>query len=122
MQRTGIGLLLSIVLLTMAVSTYAWSQAGHPVAMPWTPPNVQVGSLSNSVVTSVVVPTSNQQYVQQMVVYDSVLKSIVVYHIQQDTGVITLKSVRKVDADFALEEFNGADPSPSKIRSVLTSR
>ena len=69
--------------------------------------------------SSVIVPTSNQQFVQQMVVVDTATKAISVYHVQQDTGIIVLKSVRRIDADLALDEFNAADPSPSKVRSIL---
>ena len=59
---------------------------------------------------------------QQIVLVDTSTKTMSVYTIAPDTGVISLRSVRRLDADFGLEEFNGSDPSPSKVRSILTPR
>jgi hypothetical protein len=42
-----------------------------------------------------------------------------VYHVDPEKGDIQLKSVRKIDADFALEEFNLSEPSPTTIRKNL---
>jgi hypothetical protein len=55
----------------------------------------------------------------QVILVDSAKKVMAVYFIAPDTGGIQLKSVRNLAADFQLEEFNGADPSPSKVRSIL---
>lgn len=56
---------------------------------------------------------------QQIVLVDPERQTIAVYHIVPDKGDIQLKSVRKIDADFALEEFNLGEPSPSTIRKNL---
>ncbi len=56
---------------------------------------------------------------QQIVLVDPSRLTIAVYHVEPDKGDIQLKSVRKVDADFALEEFNLGEPSPSTIRKNL---
>jgi hypothetical protein len=37
-------------------------------------------------------------------------------HINSTTGDIQLKSVRRMDVDFALEEFNLSEPTPLTIR------
>ncbi len=42
---------------------------------------------------------------QQIVLVDTNTKTMSVYHIAPDTGIISLKSVRRMDADFALDEF-----------------
>lgn len=55
----------------------------------------------------------------QIVLVDSAKRVMAVYVIAPDTGIIQLKSVRNLGADFQLEEFNGSDPSPAKVRSIL---
>ena len=54
--------------------------------------------------------------IQQLAILDHAKSSIAVYHIEPNTGDIQLKSVRRIDADFALEEFNLSEPTPSTIR------
>jgi hypothetical protein len=56
---------------------------------------------------------------QQIVLVDPERLTIAVYHIDPQKGDIQLKSVRKIDADFALEEFNLSEPSPTTIRKNL---
>lgn len=56
---------------------------------------------------------------QQIVLVDPARSTIAVYQVEPDKGDIQLKSVRKIDADFALEEFNLGEPSPSTIRKNL---
>ncbi len=42
-----------------------------------------------------------------------------VYHIAPDMGVIELKSVRNIDADLKLKDFNGTKPTPDEVRAVV---
>lgn len=56
---------------------------------------------------------------QQMTVVDSRTNRLAVYHVSQATGEIQLKSVRDISADLQLDHFNGSDPLPSAIRSML---
>lgn len=56
----------------------------------------------------------------QIVLVDTAKQVMAVYWIAPDTGIIQLKSVRNLAADFQLEEFNAADPAPSKVRSILS--
>ena len=53
---------------------------------------------------------------QQLVIVDPAKLTLAVYHIEPSRGDIQLKSVRKIDADFSLEEFNLSEPTPSTIR------
>lgn len=53
---------------------------------------------------------------QQLVIVDPAKQTLAVYHIESSRGDIQLRSVRKFDADFALEEFNLSEPTPSTIR------
>jgi len=54
--------------------------------------------------------------IQQIAIYDQPKQTMAVYHIDPSTGDIQLKSVRRLDADFALQEFNLSEPTPSTIR------
>ena len=53
---------------------------------------------------------------QQLVIIDPAKLTLAVYHIEPSRGDIQLRSVRKIDADFSLEEFNLSEPTPSTIR------
>jgi hypothetical protein len=53
---------------------------------------------------------------QQLVIVDPAKLTLAVYHIEASRGDIQLRSVRKIDADFSLEEFNLSEPTPSTIR------
>lgn len=55
----------------------------------------------------------------QVVMVDTQRKTMAVYALTPDSGIIQLKSVRRLAGDFELEEFNGADPSPAKINGML---
>jgi hypothetical protein len=56
----------------------------------------------------------------QMSVIDSQRKTMAVYEIDAVSGAIQLKSVRNMNADFLLDEFNGTDPTPEKVRGILS--
>ena len=59
---------------------------------------------------------------QQITLIDPVLRTMSVYHIEKDTGEITLKSVRRFHWDLQMEEYNGVDPTPRDIRSLIEQR
>jgi hypothetical protein len=59
---------------------------------------------------------------QQITLIDPVLRTMSVYHIEKDTGEITLKSVRRFHWDLQMEEFNGVEPTPRDIRSLIEQR
>jgi len=56
---------------------------------------------------------------QQVVVIDAKTRVMSVYHIEQGTGVISLKSVRSIAADLLMDEFNTGSPLPREIRAIL---
>jgi hypothetical protein len=56
---------------------------------------------------------------QQLIVLESATKSLAVYHVHPQSGAVNLVSVRRLDADLAMDEFNGMDPTPSRIRQML---
>ncbi len=116
-KRWSVGI--ALIGLTGWVSAVCWSQSNQGFIPAWSPPPVEISGNGALLMSSVVVPVASQQFVQQMTLVDTATKSIAVYHIQQETGVIVLKSVRRIDADFGLTEFNGAEPSPSKVRGIV---
>jgi hypothetical protein len=56
---------------------------------------------------------------QQLTLVDPRTRMVGVYHIDPATGELTLKSVRNVHWDLQMDEFNGTNPSPREIRSLL---
>ena len=72
----------------------------------------QVASAGTAMMASVILANG----FQQLAVVDHAKTTIAVYHIDPSSGDIQLKSVRRFDADFLLEEFNLSEPTPSTIR------
>ena len=56
---------------------------------------------------------------QQVAVIDPKTRTMSVYHIDLASGAISLKSVRNIQWDLQLVEFNGVSPLPREIRSLL---
>lgn len=60
---------------------------------------------------------------QQITLIDSRTRSIAVYHVDPRTGALGLKSVRNIQWDLQMDEFNsGGNPSPKEIRTLLEQR
>lgn len=54
-----------------------------------------------------------------LVVIDPLARVVASYEVQSADGAIALKSVRNIDCDLQMLEFNGQAPSPQDIRSLL---
>jgi hypothetical protein len=59
---------------------------------------------------------------QQLMVIDPENRTMAVYHIDSAKGEIELKSVRKIEFDLKMLEFNGTRPLPNDIRAMLEQR
>jgi hypothetical protein len=59
---------------------------------------------------------------QVLTVIDTRQRVMSVYRIDGDTGKITLLSVRNIQWDLQLSEFNGEHPLPQEIRNMLEQR
>jgi hypothetical protein len=59
---------------------------------------------------------------QQVTVIDPEKHVMSVYHIDLATGVVMLKSVRNIHWDLQMSEFNGTNPLPREVRSMLDQR
>lgn len=59
---------------------------------------------------------------QQLVLVDARSRVVSVYHVDRSSGQVALKSVRNVMWDLQIDEFNGEQPSPQTIRTMLPQR
>jgi hypothetical protein len=56
---------------------------------------------------------------QQITLIDPQTRVMSVYHVDRVSGEISLRSVRNVRWDLMMDEFNGANPSPREIRTLI---
>jgi hypothetical protein len=54
---------------------------------------------------------------QQITIVDPKLRTMTVYHVDNKSGVISLKSVRNITWDMQMVEFNATEPTPRELRS-----
>lgn len=66
--------------------------------------------------------TVDSKHQEMMVLVDPRRKAMSVYHIDRNTGVITLKSVRQCQHDLLLSGFNENRPLAEEIRAMATPR
>ncbi len=59
---------------------------------------------------------------QLITLVDASQRVMTVYHVDSQTGQITLRSVRRLTFDFAIEEYNAQPPLPADIRQMLGRR
>jgi len=59
---------------------------------------------------------------QQVTIINTRTRVMSVYHIEHSSGAITLKSVRNIEADLMMDEFNTGNPLPREIRAMLSNR
>ncbi|GAA4426488.1 hypothetical protein [Bremerella cremea] len=56
---------------------------------------------------------------QLMIMVDPETRVMAVYHVDGNNGKVSLRSVRNLQWDLLIEEFNGGTPSPREIRTLL---
>jgi hypothetical protein len=56
---------------------------------------------------------------QMLTVVDPAQRVIAVYHVDPSNGELALRSVRNIQWDLRMVQFNGATPLPQEIRSLL---
>jgi len=118
MNRMALGTLLGLGLVTAAIAVA--EQGSDVYAQHTTPaapgPAVAAGS------ELIVVPTSLGEKGQMLTVVDPRQRVLSVYHIDLSTGKISLKSVRNIQWDLQMADFNNAEPTPRQIQSQLEQR
>jgi len=70
----------------------------------------------------IAIPSQSNESMQQITLIDPNTRMMSVYHIDKNTGRISLKSVRNINWDMQMDELNGDRPSPREIRSMLQPR
>lgn len=71
-------------------------------------------------VTVLLGPAADGQ--QLVLLVDEQRQTMATYHVQVESGQISLRGVRNYRWDLQVEEFNGAEPSPEKIQALLRTR
>ena len=56
---------------------------------------------------------------QLVIMVDPETRVMAVYHVDGTNGKVSLRSVRNLQWDLLIEEFNGGTPSPREIRTLL---
>ena len=59
---------------------------------------------------------------QLLMLLDRSRQCLCTYQIDVPTGQISLRCVRNVAGDLLLDDFNGTDPTPEKIRAMFQDR
>ena len=67
----------------------------------------------------IAVSSDNPEGPQQITLIDPQSQVMGVYHVERATGRISLKSVRRIQWDLKMDEFNGASPLPREIQAML---
>ncbi len=109
MKTTAVGLVVLACLGALAIGQWnaAWAQRGVP------------GEAGTELIT--ITAASGDKF-QQLTVIDPRLRVMSVYHLELATGAITLRSVRNINWDLQLSEFNGVSPLPREIRAMVDPR
>ena len=59
---------------------------------------------------------------QQITLVDTRQRVIAVYHVDRTSGALSLRSVRNLQWDLTIEEFNSGSPTPREIRALKEQR
>lgn len=54
-----------------------------------------------------------------LIVVDQATRHAAVYHVDPQSGSLTLKSARDISSDLLLDEFNVQEPKPAALRKLL---
>ncbi len=100
-----------LVLVVWGASDYQEAQAQRPVGVAERGQPGELLALSMDV-----------EGRQQVTVVDPRRQVMAVYHIDRNTGAINLRSVRNVQWDLVMEDFNSGSPTPREIRSIADQR
>lgn len=113
MRHTVLGMVVGAGLMMAAVSL--GGEGGRAIAQrPTTVPEASAGLIA--------LPTPLGEGRQMLTVIDPRTQAVAVYQVDAVKGEIVLKGVRKIQWDLQIEEFNGAQPLPSEVRSLVEPR
>lgn len=109
MRGTAIGVLVGAGLVMLATSAFSKPDAVFAYH------GAQPGSEGNLIALSNQLTDGRQQ----LTVIDPKLRVVGVYHVNPANGELTLRSVRNINWDLQMTQFNGASPLPQEIRALL---
>ncbi len=115
MRTTVLGIALVAVLVAVAMG--AMPSAGQ---LP--PPAVTPAQNATATNQMIVVSTVVEGRYQQVVVVDPAQKALAVYHVDLASGEVKLLSERNITWDLQMTHYNGTNPLPSEIQSLLEHR
>lgn len=105
--------LLSAIVVMIAVTLSVELFRSTPSAMAQKPGGLPASS------SLVVHAAKTEDGGQLMIMVDPETRVMAVYHVDGNTGKVSLKSVRNLQWDLLIEEFNGGTPSPREIRTLI---
>ncbi len=114
MKRTVLGVVLGMAL---AAAVAVAQQRGESLTQRAMPATVSLGAVAGSEL--IVAPALLGEKGQMLTVVDPRQRVLSVYHIDLNTGKITLKSARNIQWDLQVPDFNNASPTPKEIQSWL---
>ena len=114
MRTAVLGLLIGggLVMAAVGAPPYRSEVSEQPASVQASTPNKELIALATTV---------DDKY-QQVTVIDPKLRVMSVYHVELATGKIALRSVRNIHWDLQMTEFNGENPLPREIQSLLEPR
>lgn len=117
-MRMWIGLVIAVFSIVLAATHR--SGAGDPVPSPAialpspSPPALVAGA---GELLGFVNPAA--QNGQHVTIVNASRGTMLVYHVDGQSGQITLKSSRRLTWDFSLDEYNATAPLPTEIRQMV---
>jgi hypothetical protein len=113
MRTAGVGLIVGLLI------GVALAGAGFPQAQAQRPVGIERGQTGDSLI-ALSCDTGDGR--QQVTVVDPHSRALAVYHIDRASGAVQLRSVRNVQWDLQMEDFNSASPTPREIRNLAEQR
>jgi hypothetical protein len=110
------GLVLGIGLLAALVFGFAEAQAQKQTGQLVSHQPSQGASQASS--PDLLALSTDADGRQQITVIDPKQKVLAVYHVDRTTGAISLRSVRNLQWDLLIEDFNSTNPTPREVRAL----
>ena len=121
MRAAAIGLLLGLGLLVGWAIGFPEAQAQRPAGQSFVSPSSGFQDRA-SAADLIALSFDSGEGRQQITVIDSRNRSLAVYHVDRATGGLSLKSVRNIQHDLLIEDFNSEKPTPREVRALIQQR
>lgn len=102
------GLVVGLVVLALGSAGFLEAQAQRPAA--------QERQVSSPELVAMSYDAGDGR--QQITVVDSRQRVMAVYHVDRASGALSLKSVRNLNWDLLIEDFNSDKPTPREVRAL----